>query len=163
MPEKYIPKLKTGQTAEANGNGEGTDHIGYQVIIIGTRKDLCETSNFLVMSDNYDNSCPENTLYATYNPDTNRTWWYWENDLDLICTNSNRGKKQLREVIGYIFESFGISSLEKEKFLNKFLKLEEEKSKKLKISSRDIICSKPATEPRKNLHGRRARAIIRWR
>ncbi len=119
MPDIYTP-FKTGYTVESRGLGEEYNSAGEQAIIIGTRKILSRYSISLFGQHDTDKS-PENTLYGTYNVDDGKFWWYYGTDVELICTNQDRGIKILKNMMNSIPSQYGMSSYMWDKFIKDYL------------------------------------------
>ena len=116
----YQHKFKTGQTVVANGKGEGVSCPGDNAIIIATWKELARFSNSFMPQVHYNESSPETTYYSTYSIDRNYTWWYWEEDIELYCSNTERGKNNLKYILtgGLLSRTYGFSSLDSKKFIS---------------------------------------------
>jgi hypothetical protein len=122
----YQPKYQTGQIVETNGTGEGIEHTGFSVVIIGTWKFLGKYNacNY-GFRERCDESCPERVIYATYEIESGRVWWYFETDINLCCEDIERdvkrGKSIIFQNIDMICREYYIYDEYKKKFIN-FLK-----------------------------------------
>ena len=97
MPHEL--KFQIGETVIANGTGEGKEFFGDRAIIIGSRVVLGKYFSYLQSDDDrYDERDAEHTFYSTFSTDRKTHWWYWENDIEKYCINTERGIKELRGI-----------------------------------------------------------------
>lgn len=119
MPEQsYTPKFTTGHTVFVEGEGNSR-------IIILNFHDLyhnyVDKNGFWYnLNAHNNNSNKYHTLYATYMIEKTDFSWFYENSItEVLCTNTERGKKELRKIWRVIIERYHI--LDGPKFLREIL------------------------------------------
>ncbi len=124
----YELKYKVGETLETNGNGEGRDHEGYHVIVVGSWNLLTKYSSEVEERASYDERDEFHILYSTFEIESGRFWWYYENDLIPYCSNLNRGKKMLLSKVDSIRSSYNISLEKWNQYVKDFLLISEDEN-----------------------------------
>ena len=118
IPHKY----KTGETVIANGTGQGEGYDGELAIIVASRLELgMYYDGYYYSSVEFDESCSDHIYYYTYSLDRKYFWWYWEPDVDSYCSNTERGKSILRQILLFqLFSSLKMNTKNAEKFMEDF-------------------------------------------
>jgi hypothetical protein len=116
----YTPKFKTGETVvRVNKNSNGRE----QYIVIATIDEIWPYSNHWKKYGEHNNNSPDNTVYLVLNVNSRHFIWYFEYEYEenVYCSNTERGKKILRNYLTVLFNETKIEDVEKQKqFVKRF-------------------------------------------